>query len=130
MQLDANLILSQARAHADNGDHEQARLLLLELLKEQSDNQPALIMLGGDYYEAKMYGEAELVFDRLITMNPGTGEYSIALFNCLWKQGRHQEAAEEIRRFITVADPVAERATLEQYAALSKAIAEQGNTPE
>ena len=84
----------------------------------------ALLMLGGVYFYEKKYAEAELVYERLMQTEPGSGMISIALFNTLWKQGRHEEAAEEIRRFIAEADPVKERATIEQYAAISKAIAE------
>lgn len=64
-----------------------------------------------------------MVYERLILAEPGSGVLSIALFNSLWKQGRYEEAAEEIRRFISVADKVQERETLEKYAEISKAIA-------
>ena len=49
---------------------------------------------------------------------------SIALFNTLWKQGKHEAAAAEIHRFISVADKERELETIKQYAAISKAIAE------
>jgi tetratricopeptide (TPR) repeat protein len=82
-------------------------------------------MLGGAYFYEKKYAEAEMVYERLIISEPGSGMLSIALFNSLWKQGRHEEAADEIRRFISVADKVQERDTLEKYAEISKAISEQ-----
>ena len=116
--------LGKARELLQKGKGEEARLSLLELLKEDPKNPTALLMLGGAYFYEKKYAEAEMVYERLIQAEPGSGMLSIALFNSLWKQGRHEEAANEIRRFISVADKVQERATLEQYAAISKAIAE------
>ena len=116
--------LKSAKALLESGKGEEARLALLEILKQDGKNPTALLMLGGVYFYEKKYAEAELVYERLMQTEPGSGMISIALFNTLWKQGRHEEAAEEIRRFIAEADPVKERATIEQYAAISKAIAE------
>ena len=116
--------LQNAKTLLESGQGEEARLALLEILKEDGKNPTALLMLGGVYFYEKKYAEAELVYERLLQAEPGSGMLSIALFNVLWKQGRHAEAAEEIRRFIAEADPVKERATIEQYAEISKAIAE------
>jgi predicted Zn-dependent protease len=107
----------------EEGQGEAARLALLELLKEQPHNPTALLMLGGAYFYEQKYAEAKLVYERLVQAEPGSGMLSIALFNTLWKQGEHAEAADEIRRFISMADPVAERETLLRYAEISKAIA-------
>ena len=116
--------LKSAKALLESGKGEEARLALLEILKEDGKNPTALLMLGGAYFYEKKYAEAELVYERLLRAEPGSGMVSIALFNCLWKQGRHAEAAEEIRRFIAEADPVKERVAIEQYAEISKAIVE------
>jgi predicted Zn-dependent protease len=112
-----------ARALLEEGKGEAARIALLELLKVEPNNPTVLLMLGGAYFYEKKYAEAQMVYERLLQAEPGSGVVSIALFNTLWKQGRHAEAADEIRRFISMADPVAERETLKQYAALSEAIA-------
>lgn len=61
------------------------------------------------------YSEAEMVFEQLILTDPGRGEFSIALFNSLWKMDRREEALEEIRRFMQHADTVAEKSTIQQY---------------
>ena len=116
--------LEQAKALLESGKGEEARLALLELLKENPSNPTALLMLGGVYFYEKKYAEAELVYERLMQSEPGSGMVSIALFNCLWQQGRHEEAAGEIRRFIAEADPVKERQALDQYAEISRVIAE------
>jgi predicted Zn-dependent protease len=116
--------LKRAKALLESGNSEEARITLLELLKEDPKNPTALLILGGAYFYEKMYAEAEMVYERLLQTEPGSGMVSIALFNSLWKQGRHDEAADEIRRFISMADPVTERETLLRYAEISRAIAE------
>lgn len=121
--------LKKARALLEKGGSEEARIILLEILKEDAKNPTALLMLGGAYFYEKKYAEAEMVYERLIQSEPGSGMLSIAMFNTLWKQGRHEEAAEEIRRFITVADKEKELETIKQYASISQAIAEGSYTP-
>jgi predicted Zn-dependent protease len=118
--------LSEARQRLESGEEGAARLILLEILQGEPQNQAALLMLGGAYFSQQKYAEAEMIFTRLISLAPGNGRFSIALFNALWKQGRQQEAAEEIQRFIAAADKEAERETLAQYAELSRTIAGLG----
>jgi len=117
--------LKKAKGLLEAGNAEEGRIVLLELLKDDPNNATALLMLGGAYFYEKKYAEAELVYERLILAEPGSGMLSIALFNSLWNQGRHEEAADEIRRFISVADKVQERETFEKYAEVLKTITEQ-----
>ncbi|MCW8917246.1 MAG: tetratricopeptide repeat protein [Gammaproteobacteria bacterium] len=112
-----------AKALFEKGESEAARLDLLKLLQEQPHHPTVLLMLGGAYFHEQKYAEAQLVYERLLRIEPGSGLLSIALFNTLWQQGKQAEAAAEIHRFITTADPVTERETLKQYASLSQAIA-------
>jgi predicted Zn-dependent protease len=116
--------LEQAKVLLQSGDGEAGRVILLEILKAEPNNHAALMMLGGDYFANKKYAEAEMVFERLQQTLPGSGPVSIALFNTLMKQGRHEEAADEIRRFIGVADKVAERETIEHYTAIIEMLSE------
>jgi cytochrome c-type biogenesis protein CcmH/NrfG len=124
MQNDIEQSLAKARELAEAGNNEQARMVLQEILTGESNNITALLMLGGSYFYDKMYAEAQIVYERLVQLEPGSGMMSIALFNSLWKQGKHEEAAGEIYRFIQIADKETEREALVQYAAISKAIAE------
>ncbi|MDT8385629.1 MAG: hypothetical protein RRB22_14565 [Gammaproteobacteria bacterium] len=117
--------LSQAKDLLEAGKTEAGCMALLELLMDAPDNPAALLILGGAYFYAKKFSEAELVYEKLILLEPGSGMLSIALFNTLWQQGRHEEAAEEIRRFISVADKVNERETLAKYAELIQGMAGQ-----
>lgn len=112
--------LKHVRELTEAGRHDDARLCLLELLKDEPNNETALIMLGGAYFAMEKYSEAEMVFERLILMEPGRGQFSIALFNTLWHQERYEEALEEIKRFMEHADHEAEKETIEQYMAIIK----------
>lgn len=123
MSLETEKKIEEARSLAEQGKDEKARFSLLELLKEDPNNQAALLMLGGSYFIEEKYPEAEMVFERLILMVPGEGKYSIALFNTLWKSDRTEEALEEIRRFLSVADSVKERETFDQYMQITDSIA-------
>ena len=108
--------LKNARAFLEAGKAEDGRKVLHDFLKEDPRNVAALLMLGGAYFYDEMFAEAEMVYEQLILLEPGSGMLSVALFNTLWKHGRHDEAVEEIRRFVAVADKVNEQETLKKYA--------------
>ena len=122
MSVDIENILNNARALAEAGKNEEAQMCLLAVLKEDPDNIAALLMLGGAYFVAHNLKEACIVFERLISLDPESGKFSIALFNALWQQQRSEDALEEIRRFISVADKEAEKDTIDQYMAILKSI--------
>ena len=116
--------LEQARLFVESGKNDEARFCLLESLKEDPDNHAVLLMLGGSYFVDEKYSEAEMVFERLILMEPGEGKFSIALFNTLWKSDRTEEALEEIKRFMSTADSVKEKETFDQYMDITNTIAD------
>jgi predicted Zn-dependent protease len=115
--------LEHARSLVEAGKNDEARMCLLELLKADPHNHAALLMLGGSYFIDEKYSEAEMVFERLILMQPGEGQFSIALFNTLWKSDRTEEALEEIKRFMSIADAVKEKETFDQYMEITDSIA-------
>jgi predicted Zn-dependent protease len=117
--------LAKARQQAEAGNNEASRQCLLDILKQQPNNQTALIMLGGSYFTADMLNEAEMVFERLVLLSPRVGQASIALFNTLWKMNRKAEALEEIRRYMQQVDADDEDETARQYRLIARAI-EQG----
>ena len=123
--MDIQQTLGKARQLVEAGNNDKARMVLLELLKQEPENQAAMLILGGSYFACGRYDDAEMVFERLVLLSPGSGKISIALFNTLWKLERQQEALEEIGRFMRSADPDGEYETIEQYQAIAKAI-EQG----
>ena len=125
MSLDIEQSLKQARKLILLQKEDEARLLLLEILKQDANNRAALLMLGGSYFSNGKYTEAEMAFERLILIDPGNGQYSIALFNVLWKLGRQEEALEEIKRFLENADSVTEKETIEQYMKITQELSNQ-----
>lgn len=110
--------LQQAQEFIAANQHDEARMCLLEILKEDATNKPALIMLGGSYFSMEKFAEAEMVFERLILLEPGVGQFSIGLFNTLWRMDRQEEALEEIKRFLSNADHDLENETIGQYIAI------------
>lgn len=129
MSIDIAENLAKAKTLVEQGQDAKARRLLQTILAQEPDNQAALLMLGGSYFCDGMLQEAEIVFERLVLSDPGRGEYSIALFNTLWKLNRTEEALEEMRRFLSAADRVSERKTVEQYMALVKTLERGGVRP-
>lgn len=119
MLADKEKCLATVRALIETGKHADARSLLLESLKEEADDRAILLILGGSYFNCGKYVEAELIFERLILLYPGEGQFSVALFNTLWRLSRAEEAIDELRRFISVADKVKEKDILEQYIELT-----------
>lgn len=110
--------IQKAKQFVDANQHDEARMCLLEVLKEEATNKAALIMLGGSYFSMEKYAEAEMVFERLILLEPGIGKFSIGLFNTLWRMNRREEALEEIKRFLSHADQEIENETIGQYIAI------------
>lgn len=115
MTTESEKLLAQARSLTEEGKKEEARMCLLNLLKDEPKNIAALLMLGGSYFEENNFREAKLVFQQLIKINPGVGLYSIALFNALWRLKEIDEALEEIRRFMLHADKETEKETIAKY---------------
>ncbi|MCK5003014.1 MAG: hypothetical protein KAS57_08310 [Gammaproteobacteria bacterium] len=124
MNIEENI--QKAKQFIDTNQHDEARMCLLEVLKEEATNKAALIMLGGSYFSMEKYAEAEMVFERLILLEPGIGQFSIGLFNTLWRMNRQEEALEEIKRFLSNADQEVENETIGQYIAIINHI-ESGN---
>ena len=125
--MDKKNILERAKELSDSGREEDARILLIEYIKESPEDIAGLLMLGGSYYTEKLYSEATVVFKRLVQLAPGVGKVSTALFNTLWQQEMHEEALQEIQRFISVADKEKERATLKEYVAVARRMMARSN---
>ena len=75
MSLDVENILKNARSLAEQGKKEEAQMCLLAVLKEEPDNISALLILGGAYFVDNNFKEARIVFERLVSIEPGTGQY-------------------------------------------------------
>lgn len=115
MNHDIQNSLNSARQYIELHDNNDAQILLLDILTKEPNNMAALLMLGGSYFSSEKYSEAEMVFARLILLESANGQFSIALFNVLMKLDRHEEALEEIKRFLQNADKNLQKDTILQY---------------
>ena len=122
MPIDIDQKLKNARSLSEAGQHQDARMNLLDVLQEEPEHQTALIMLGGAYFAMEKHSEAEMVFERLVLMDPRAGKFSIALFNTLWKMERREEALEEMKRFLEHADKESQTETISQYMSITAKI--------
>lgn len=115
MTPDLNEILDHAKKLLQKGNHQDAWMLLAEVVNYDPKNRAALMMLAGSHFGSGNYPEATQWFAKLVALEPGDGKSSVALFNSLWKQGEKDMAMAEIKRFINTADKTKERSTIEQY---------------
>jgi hypothetical protein len=56
--------------------------------------------------------DAMAAFKRATEMRPAAAVCSLGHFHCLWDQGEHCEALEEVKRFMSVADSSDERTNI------------------
>lgn len=124
--MDIENILSNARSLTEQGKKEEAQMCLLAALKEDPNNIAALLMLGGAYFVDNNFNEAKIVFERLVGLEPAVGQYSIALFNTLIRLHEVDDALEEIKRFMSVADKNAEKEVVSQYLSILDTMESQG----
>ena len=115
MQPNLEEILEHAKKLLQKNNHNDAWMLLAEVVNYDPKNRAALMMLAGSNFSAGNYAESSKWFAKLVGLEPGDGKASVALFNSLWKQGEKDMAMAEIKRFIATADKTKERATIEQY---------------
>ena len=120
--MDIQNALNVARQHIEAAEDNDAQIILIEALKTEPNNVAGLLMLGGSYFSTEKYLEAEIVFGQLILQEAGNGKFSVALFNVLMKLDRHEEALEEIKRFMEHANKETESETIEQYREIIEAL--------
>jgi hypothetical protein len=108
-----------------SGQERRCTDVLVRIIKKQvAKNHAAWLMLGGSYFIDEKYSAAEMVFERLILMEPDAGKFSIALLDTLWKSDRTADALEEINRFMSTADAMKEKETFDQYIKITDSIAD------
>ena len=96
--------LKQAQALSQNKKEEEARQLLIEVIKLEPNNRSAIIMLAGSYYCTLHFREAVVSFERLVLLEPQLAQASIGLVNAHIALNQKDEALREIERFEALAD--------------------------
>jgi len=78
--------------------------ILSELAVEEPESPAILAVLGDVCWEMRLLDEAATVFKRAIALAPKLEAVSLGLFHCLWDSGKREEALDEAKRFMSVAD--------------------------
>src|SRR6266542_3075194 len=95
---------SEAVKLKENGDLKSAMQILTELAVEEPESPAILAVLGDVCWEMRLLDEAATVFKRAIALAPKLEAVSLGLFHCLWDSGKREEALDEAKRFMSLAD--------------------------
>lgn len=88
----------------DEGRFLEAEQMLSELAKEDPGNLAITLARAGVLFKMNNFSEAAQLFGDIIRSQPSTELASRGLFHSLWKMGRYDEAFEEMKRFLSMAD--------------------------
>jgi predicted Zn-dependent protease len=105
----------RSRAHALPG--------ALEILKDLASSRPDSAMINATLANTlKGAGDIAPAIDhflKAVKLAPTSELYSLGLFHILWAQGRRDEAFDEMRRFMAIADSIDYRAIVAEINAKS-----------
>ena len=104
MKIELKSRFSEAVRLRDAGDYAMARKALLDLSEEEPTSPAIFSVLGDVCWDMQLLDEAVCAFRRAVRLAPALEGASLGLFNCLWEQGKQEEAAEEVRRFMSISD--------------------------
>lgn len=85
----------------DRGRHDEAIVILEDLLRDYPDAPAILGSLGGVLYAAKRFREAKGYFIRVLELRPNVELASLSLFHCHWALGDEAAARAELVRFLS-----------------------------
>lgn len=108
-------VFDEAVRLQDNGDLISAKEKLLSLASIDPQSAAIFAILGDVYWEMGLLEEAVKVFKRAIELAPKLEAVSLGLFHCLWKLGKRNEAAEEVKRFMTISDSANYREIIDAF---------------
>lgn len=107
----------QAVRHRDQSRLNEANRLLEELVEQDPEDPAAALVLAGIYFDMQKFDAARELFARIVQLQPRSELASRGLFHSLWKLGHHDEAFDEMRRFLAIADSEDYRKLLEDMMA-------------
>lgn len=88
----------------DEGRLDEADRRLLELGNENPEDLAIALVRAGVLFKMEKFNEAWDLFGGIVRSRPDTELASRGLFHSLWKLGRYDEAFEEMKRFLSIAD--------------------------
>jgi predicted Zn-dependent protease len=94
----------QAVRYRDQGCLDEASRLLEELAEQNPEDPVVALLLAGIFFDVQRFGDARALFAKIVHLKPKSELASRGLFHSLWKLERHDEAFDEMRRFLAIAD--------------------------
>ena len=88
----------------DQGSLAEARNVLERLTVEDGATLAELAVLGDVYWDLGNLSAAIETFRRCTTMAPMNECVSLGLFHTLWQSGQHEQALDEMKRFVQSKD--------------------------
>ncbi len=88
----------------DDGDLEAAKSILEDLSDKDPRSAAIFAVLGDVCWSMKLLDDAVHAFRCAVALAPTLEAVSLGLFHCLWQLGKREEALEETKRFMSVAD--------------------------
>ncbi len=92
--------LNKGKEALKRNDLDMARFELEVALRYRPEDEELLNMLGMIYFKLKKYGEAEVLYKKLIKLNPDIFVLRSNLGVVLYKQGKEEEALSHFQRAI------------------------------
>ena len=94
----------EALRERDEGRFCEANQILLKLEKEDPGNLAVALVRAGVLFKMDSFQEASDLFGKITRSQPCDDLASRGFFHSLWKLGRHDEAFEEMKRFLSLKD--------------------------
>lgn len=94
----------EAVRERDEGRFHEANQMLLKLEEENPRDLAIALVRAGVLLKMDKFQEASELFGKITRSRPDADLASRGLFHSLWKLGRYDEAFEEMKRFLSIAD--------------------------
>ena len=93
-----------AQERSRNDDTEGVVMAMRELVKRRPDSGVFAAVLANALKTLAMTDEAVSYFKLAVSLSPRSEKVSLGLFHCLWANGKQEEALEEMKRFLSLAN--------------------------
>lgn len=94
----------EAISHRDAGELGAARDILADLAMSPDATAAVFAVLGSIHWDLGDLSSAIRCFQDAAQIAPTAEVVSVGLFHTLFEAGRHEEAFDEMRRFLSIAD--------------------------
>lgn len=111
--------LLKAKKLQNKGEISLAMDLLLDLANMYPHCKATFILLGNLYWGKDDLKQAQAYFRKAVELDPQWEIASLALYHTLWSNGLHEEALEEMKRFVQVGNS-------DEYDRILQAFADDG----